>query len=194
MNPIANKILSSLARIKVLPTLGLLALASASICAHALPSDREQSIYIQSDKMISNDKNGVTVYQGGVQIDQGSLRILADSVTITRTNNAIDKIVAKGKPARFQQRPAADKNLVVAEGSTINYRVSTELITLLMNASLEQEGTTMKGDNIVYDIARSLVKADANSNGTPSRVQIVIPPQSESSSVDSQAVDTKQDS
>ena len=151
--------------------------AALSPQSWALNSDRNQTINIQADKAVSNEKTGVTTYEGTVQIDQGSLRILADRVTIERQDNKVKLIVATGKPARFQQRPAADKNLVVAEGFTINYIVAKDRIILKQNALLEQEGTTMTGESIDYDIAHSVVKAGDGNNGSQSRVQIVIPAQ-----------------
>jgi lipopolysaccharide export system protein LptA len=147
--------------------------------AHALNTDRTQAINIQANKYVSNEGTGVTVYEGAVQIDQGSLRILADSVTIERKDNKVSLIVAKGKPARFQQRPEEDQNLVIAEGFTIRYLVTNDRITLTENASLEQEGTTMTGESIDYDIAHSVVKANSGKNGLQGRVQIVIPPSTE---------------
>jgi len=160
----------------------LLALSAAlSTPSWALNSDRNQTINIQADKAISNEKTGVTTYEGTVQIDQGSLRILADRVTIERQDNKVKLIVAKGKPARFQQRPAADKNMVVAEGFTINYLVAKDRITLKRHALLEQEGTTMTGESIDYDIAQSVVKAGDGNTGAQGRVQIVIPAQNDTS-------------
>ncbi len=165
-------------------TLYSLCILVASACCLSLPalalnSDRNQAINIQANKYVSNEGTGVTVYEGAVQIDQGSLRILADSVTIEREDNKVMLIVAKGKPARFQQRPEEDQELVVAEGFTIRYLVSNDRITLTENASLEQEGTTMTGESIDYDIAHSVVKANAGKDGLQGRVQIVIPPSTE---------------
>jgi len=169
----------------------LLALSAVlSTPTWALNSDRNQTINIQADKAISNEKTGVTTYEGTVQIDQGSLRILADRVTIERQDNKVKLIVAKGKPARFQQRPAADKNMVVAEGFTINYLVAKDRITLKRNALLEQEGTTMTGESIDYDIAQSVVKAGDGNTGTQGRVQIVIPAQNDAGAETTAPVDT----
>ena len=168
--------------------------AALSPGSWALASDRNQTINIQADKAVSNDKTGVTTYEGTVQIDQGSLRILADQVTIERQDNKVKLIVAKGKPARFQQRPAADKNLVVAEAFTINYIVAKDRITLKKNALLEQEGTTMTGESIDYDIAHSVVKAGDGSTGSQGRVQIVIPAQNDTDVKAGTPINTADDS
>jgi len=163
--------------------------AAISPAAWALKTDRNQTINIQADKAVSNEKTGVTTYEGTVQIDQGSLRILADRVTIERQDNKVKLIVAKGKPARFQQRPAADKNMVIAEGFTINYLVAKDRITLKRNALLEQEGTTMTGESIDYDIAQSVVKAGDGNTGSQGRVQIVIPAQNDTNTAPASPTD-----
>lgn len=142
----------------------------------ALASDREQPIYIESDSAERNEKIGITVYQGKVKMDQGSLRILADKITIHSIDNKISKIVAIGSPAHYQQQPSQDKQLVIAEGGSIKYEISTERLELLTNASIVQEGTTLTGDRIDYDMAKSLVKAAGNASSANQRIQMVIPP------------------
>ena len=50
--------------------------------ALALPDDANQPISIIADSAIKDDKLGLTVYEGNVSFNQGSLNILADKVTI----------------------------------------------------------------------------------------------------------------
>ncbi|NIB41861.1 lipopolysaccharide transport periplasmic protein LptA [Pseudomaricurvus alkylphenolicus] len=150
----------------------------------ALASDKDQPIHISSDRAERNDKQGMTVYSGSVQMDQGSLRILADKVVIHSIDNQVSKIVATGKPAHYQQQPSQEKQLVIATGNTIEYMIDGEKIHLIENASLRQDdGTTMTGKRINYDIKESVVKAEGDSNSTannkPDRIHMVIPAKSE---------------
>ena len=155
--------------------LGLLLLGVAE-GALALASDRQQSIYIESDRAERNENNGVTVYQGKVKMEQGTLRIDADKITIHSVDNRISKIVAIGQPARYQQRPSPERELVIAEGGTIKYLIRPERLELIKNASIQQEGTTLSGERIDYDIAKALVKAGGDPNSSQPRIQMIIPP------------------
>lgn len=147
--------------------------------ASALPNDQDQPIHIESDSAVRNEKSGLTTYLGSVKMDQGSLRILADKVVIHSLNNEISKIIATGKPAQYQQQPSLEKQLVIAKGDRIEYLIIQEKLNLFDNASLKQDGTTMTGKQINYDIKESVVKAEGNTNSNHERIHMVIPPKSE---------------
>ena len=151
--------------------------ATASNALWALASDREQPIYISSDRAERNEKAGTTIYSGSVQMDQGSMRILADTVVIHSIDNDVDRIIATGTPAHYQQQPAPDKQVVTARGERIEYLLSEDMLHLINNASLTQaDGTTMSGQRIDYNIKESVAKAEGNSNTEGERVHIVIQP------------------
>ena len=63
----------------------------------ALPEDRDQPIQITADTAIRDEKQGVTVYTGNVHMIQGSLDIVADTITIFHETAQADKIAAEGK-------------------------------------------------------------------------------------------------
>lgn len=154
----------------------LLPFAAAPL--QALPSDRDQPIHIQSDSAERNEKKGITTYRGDVQMDQGTLRIEADKVVIHSLDNQVSMIVATGKPAHYHQTPEVNKPAVKASGNTIKYMVTEEKLQLIKNASLVQnDGTTMTGERINYDMKDAVVKAAGQTNSK--RIHMVIPPKSE---------------
>ena len=155
---------------------GLAALLS-SAAAVALPDDRDQAIYIQSDRAERDERIGTTVYTGDVEIDQGSLHISAERVTIRSTDDEVSEIVATGSPAKMHQKPAADREPVYARARTIQYDVTGEILTLIEQATVTQEGSTVTGERIVYYVKEQRVKASAGSasSGHP-RVETIIPP------------------
>ena len=144
----------------------------------ALASDKEQPIHISSDSAERNEKKGITIYTGSVQMEQGTLRIDADKVVIHSVNNEISKIVATGKPAEYRQKPSPQKQMVIAKGDTIEYMLDVEKLFLINNASLRQnDGTIMTGKRIDYDIKESLVKAESSKTNTKNdRIHMVIQP------------------
>ncbi len=161
--------------------LAILFSLAPSLSAWALPEDARQPIYIESDEAKGDKGKGITVYKGNVVINQGSMKILADKVTIFNQEKKISRIIAKGQKdqAQYQKQPNTERDLVVAKADTIEYLVGKETLHLLDNAYLLQDGATMKGHRIDYDVRSSMVTATGQgdkSNRKPnSRIQVVIP-------------------
>lgn len=164
----------------------LLALLSISQVS-ALPEDRDQPIHIAADQALRDEKQGFTIYQGNVRMDQGSLHIEADRITIYHVTQEADKIVAEGQPATLQQQPAPDKGPIKASAEIIQYFKLEERVRLLNNAHIEQDGSTVTGDSIDYFINEQMVKADSDGGSEDSRVQVVIPAQAVQQDKDKEA-------
>lgn len=143
----------------------------------ALPEDRNQPIYIQSDRAERDERKGTTVYTGDVEIDQGSLHISADRVTIAMDGDQVTRIDALGAPAKMHQKPSPEREPVYARATTIQYDVAREILTLIEKAAVTQEGSTVKGERIEYFVQEQRVKASSGSaESGASRVQMVIQP------------------
>ena len=143
----------------------------------ALPDDRNQPIYIQSDRAERDERKGTTVYTGDVEIDQGSLHISADRVTIAMDGDQVTRIDAVGAPAKMHQKPSPEREPVYARATTIQYDVAREILTLIEKAAVTQEGSTVKGERIEYFVQEQRVKASSGSaESGASRVQMVIQP------------------
>ena len=143
--------------------------------ALGLPDDREQAILISADKAMRDEKKGLTVYSGNVILDQGSLHISADKITVFRINAEGDRIVARGQPALVQQKPSEDEELMRAHAEVIEYYKDEDRLRLQTNAQIEQGGSTVKGNIIDYFISLQLVKAGSDKSREDSRVMVVIP-------------------
>jgi lipopolysaccharide export system protein LptA len=154
----------------------VMALTLVTGLAQALPDDQDQPIHITADKALRDEKRGVTVYTGNVQMDQGSMRITADILTIYHVSEEADRIVAEGQPAKMQQQPELDEGLVYAHAAVIEYFRDEERVHLQSNARVEQDGSVVAGDSIDYFIAEQLVKADSDQTQDGNRVQVTIPP------------------
>jgi len=141
----------------------------------ALEADREQPIQVAADAVDIDEATGVSVYQGDVQVDQGSIRIRADKVTVTQRNGAPGLVVAEGKPVTFQQQPEGKQGLVKGRALRTEYNMDSELLVMIGDALLIQGEDTFKSDRIVYDRAKSVVKAGASASGKE-RVHISIQP------------------
>lgn len=171
--------------VKVLPLAWIITLLLSFLMAvkvSALPEDSQQPIFISSDSAIKDDKQGLTIYRGKVDIKQGTLNIKADKVTIYSTEEEVTKIIAEGQPASFKQQPEIDRGDVTAKANTIEYKVAQKKIRLSKSASIDQEGSSITGDTIHYDMQAARIEAAGETNtetvgdGSSGRVQVVIPP------------------
>ncbi|MBN7795344.1 lipopolysaccharide transport periplasmic protein LptA [Parahaliea mediterranea] len=154
-------------RWRALPRTALLcALLLANGGAQALPEDRAQPIQISADQALRDEKQGFTVYQGNVRMQQGSLQIAAQRVTVFHQVEEADRILAEGSPAHMQQRPEPDKGLMHARAETIEYFKSEEKVLLRRNASIEREdGSKVTGDSIEYLIDKQQIRANSSQSG-----------------------------
>jgi lipopolysaccharide export system protein LptA len=143
--------------------------------AFALPTDRQKAINIESDTALRDDKSGLTVYEGAVNIVQGTINIRADKVTVHSIRDKASKIVCIGTPAHYQQIQNPEGGLVTARANTIEYNLAKDVITLVGNASLSQNGSILKGDSINYDLKKEYVEAHGDITGKK-RIEMVIPP------------------
>lgn len=166
----------------IMPTFALVIavfIAGYSATSLALPSDKNETIRGSADNLTVDQKNGVATYTGSVKIEQGSLMISADSIVIhTNADSSVEKMIATGNPARFQQQPEKDQGVVTAAAKQITYTPNNERLVLIENASVEQNGAVMSGPHIDYDLLKEVMKA-AGKNGTSGngqRIEIVIPP------------------
>jgi lipopolysaccharide export system protein LptA len=158
------------------PTLTFLLCTLLAPAALSLPEDRTQAIVINADQALRDEKQGLTVYSGNVQLDQGTLHIAADRITIYRIVEDGDKIVAEGKPARMQQIPNVGEELMHAKAGKIEYYKAEERVLLKQDAQIEQGGSIVTGQTIEYFVSEQLVKAKSDEAQVDNRVHVVIPP------------------
>ncbi|MHA3054286.1 lipopolysaccharide transport periplasmic protein LptA [Acinetobacter sp. ANC 4633] len=168
------------------------ALSCTAMSAFALPTDRNQPISLVADRATYNDKTGYTTYSGNVVIEQGSMKLQADSVTAQfNKNRQISTVTANGHPARFQQKTDPNKGFSRGEGQKIIYNADTGILTLNGNAYVNQDGASVRGATLRYSMNKGDIEAVGSSSGgaatstspgqNKGRVQIVIPPNSSQS-------------
>lgn len=154
--------------------LGLL--LTAGFC-QALPDDKYETIRGRAASLTIDNKTGIATYSGNVNIQQGSLSIIADKLMVHRNAQGdVEKMVATGSPARFQQQPEPDKGVITASAQSITYTPATEHLLLVENASLEQDGSVMSGSTIDYDLIKELLRASGDTKQGSAGVEIIIPP------------------
>jgi lipopolysaccharide export system protein LptA len=149
----------------------------------ALADDREQPIQIDADSAERSEKTGITSYIGSVELTQGSLNILADRIDIYTVNGEVDHAIATGERAYFTQQQSIDKAPIKAWALTIKYSLNDEIINLLGDARIEQDGSIVNSPEIDYYAEQELVKAKGGNQGSKDRVHVTLPQQNKSDSV-----------
>ena len=150
-------------------------LLATALPLQALESDRDQQIEIESDNAEFRELEGLIIYTGNVRMSQGSILLLADAIRVYTENGDATRLVATGDRAYYEQIPAEGQQKVIAQGKTIEYRLEDDIINLLQQASLTQEGATLNGNRITYDVRRHLLKANRGAENSGARVRVVIP-------------------
>lgn len=157
----------------------LTTLLTLSSLAQALPEDRQKPIHISADQASMNERTGVTVYTGNVEIVQGTMIIRGARVELHRNDSGVQRIISTGKPAHFQQKPSHDQPLTKAYGERMDYRINRQEVTITESARVDQGGDSFTGERIVYNMEKAIVNAFGSDNQSGQRVQMVIQPKTE---------------
>ena len=120
-----------------------------------------------------DDGKGVSIFQGNVDVTQGSIHFTADKVVVTRVEGKSDHILATGGPVTFEQEQEGEKEPVRGRSRAVEYDTDGELVHMIGDAVLYQGKDSFKSDRISYDRTKSLVRAGASAKGKQ-RVKIFI--------------------
>ncbi len=155
-----------------------LGLSLVFLCANALAlsTDSEQPIYIDSNLQNIDLKKDIVIFTGDVYLRQGSIRLRADKVIVTRpkSKEGFENIDAFGKPATFKQT-LDDGKKIHGEATKLNYDVEKSFLTMTNNAILLQDNDNkVEGKVITYDIDKQLLVAQSDSS---TRVTTILQPQ-----------------
>ncbi|QSX36708.1 lipopolysaccharide transport periplasmic protein LptA [Shewanella sedimentimangrovi] len=156
-------------------TLLALALCLCTTMATAKNNDLLQEVKIAAATQFADIKNKRVVYGGPVLLTQGSLKINAQELS-AYTDEATGQrvLVAKGQPATYSQT-LDDGREASASANEISYNMDNRTMTLTGNAKIEQEGSQVSADKIVYDIEKQQLKADSSQKGDERVITIIKP-------------------
>jgi len=152
-----------------------LALALMADPAWALKDDNTQPMRIEADQVELDEAKSTSVYVGQVQVNQGSMRLTADHVTVYHhEDRRVKHIIALGQPATYKQLLDGDQGEVQAFAKRMDYDAAKDELVLTEEALLIQGADRLSSERIVYDRARERMRA-----GGAGRVKITITPDSE---------------
>ena len=135
-------------------------LLAASFSAFALTGDTDQPIHIESDQQSLDMQGNIVTFTGNVIMTQGSIKINADKVVVTRPGGEEGKeiIDGYGNPSTFYQMQDSGKP-VSGHSATMHYELQNDFVVLTGNAYLEQVDSNIKGDKITYLVKEQKMQA-----------------------------------
>ena len=156
------------------------ALAVLTPGPRALEGDDQQPMLIEADKVELDEARSTSVYVGNVQVDQGSMQLLANHVTVYhRDDRRVRYIIALGEPASYRQLLDDNQGEVLAFARRMDYDADKDELVLIGEARLIQGDDRITSERIVYDRARERMRA-----GGSGRVRITITPEKEDEKAD----------
>ncbi|WP_251978951.1 lipopolysaccharide transport periplasmic protein LptA [Salinicola avicenniae] len=162
----------------------LTALSLPSLPALALEGDASAPIEIAADQLEIDDRQGTAVYTGSVDMQQGSMNLLAARVEIQRgSNGEVSQVTATGSGERayLEQKPAPDEEIVKGWGDTVIYHAGERRVELIGNAELHQAGDTFDGAYVEYFLDSRRVQArSGDSDDGDQRVRMTLTPRQQS--------------
>ncbi len=142
--------------------------------ALALESDSKQPINVEADRASINKKTGTSTYSGNVVVQQGSLKITADKLTVYTRKGKLDKMQAQGQPVAFSQRTDRNNKNISAIAGRMTFEAVNNIIIFEQGAELSQGANTFSSNRIIYNMDKDTVDAGKKSGGD--RVTITIQP------------------
>jgi lipopolysaccharide export system protein LptA len=158
---------------------GILLLACGGT-AHAENADREKPMHLESDRVQVDDMKQTSVFEGKVELTQGTIRILADKIVLTQDKLGNKHCTATGQPASFRQKHEGTEEYMEGYGERIEYDTRAETVDFFVQARVKREQDDVKGDHIAYSTRTEIfqVSGDPNNSDDPTkgRVHAVIQP------------------
>ncbi|NDJ56188.1 lipopolysaccharide ABC transporter substrate-binding protein LptA [Enterobacteriaceae bacterium 4M9] len=135
-------------------------LFAASLPALAVTGDTDKPIHIDSDQQSLDMDSNVATFTGNVVVTQGTIKINADKVVVTRPGGEQGKEVVEGfgKPATFYQMQDNGKP-VKGHANKMRYELQNDYVVLTGDAWLEQLDSNIKGDKITYLVKEQKMQA-----------------------------------
>jgi len=131
--------------------------------AFALDTDADQPISVLAQSAEFNPDQGLAIYTGNVEIEQGSLKVKAHKVTVYRKpDGSMDKIIAEGQSeerVHMQQKPNPNDPVVHAYAMRIDYLTDAQQVDLNRQAQLENGQDRFTGERILYHLQTKRIQA-----------------------------------
>ena len=155
----------------------LFSLCSLALAAAAAPKPErlpDAPVNIYADYMKYEIKTGISTYTGNVRVTQNDMELTGDKVIAVQKDKVLENITVTGSPATYRQM-SEDGKFINAQSMRMEYQANKNRLVLSNKARLEQAGSIMESDQIIYDTIREVVVA--GDDKADKRVNITITPE-----------------
>lgn len=129
----------------------LLALvAGAAPTAWSAESSAPSSL--RADRIELNQKTGISRYRGHVVVSQGAMRLTADSATVHKRVELLERVSAEGRPATFRDQPVGQPFPVEGAARRIEYQALERKLHLTGGVVLQRAGDTLEAGELHYHL------------------------------------------
>lgn len=143
-------------------------------------TDRDKPIHLESDRVVIDDVKQTSIFEGQVELTQGTLRIQAEKIVLTQDKQGYKHCTATGKPASFRQKHEGSDEYMEGYGERIEYDTRAETVDFFVQARVKRAQDDVQGDHIAYSTRTEVfqVNGDPDYAGDPDkgRVHAVIQP------------------
>jgi lipopolysaccharide export system protein LptA len=160
----------------------LLVLAALSGHTRAERGDRDKPVNIEADRLSLDDIKKESVFEGNVQLTQGTLTLRADRVVVRQDEQGFTYAFATGKPAYLRQRREGFDEYIEGFAERLEYNGKLDKVEMFTGARIKRGLDEVRGDYISYDAATEFYQvigggpAAATPANPQGRVRAVIQP------------------
>jgi len=165
-----------------------IALFAALACprpASAERADQDKAVQIEANRMSADEARRLTVFEGDVVLDKGTLSVHADRIVVRQDSDGFQFATATGAPARFRQKTDSRDGepgvWIEAEAERIVIDDRNEKIELFDKARVMRDKDEMRGDYILLDQRSESFTVSGGKEGQQGRVQVIIQPKAQPS-------------
>lgn len=117
---------------------------------HAENADRDKPIHVESDRVVIDDTKQISVFEGQVELTQGTLLIQAEKIVLTQDKEGNKHCTATGSPASFRQKHEGTNQYMEGYGDRIEYDTRAETVDFFSHARVKRDQDDVQGDHIAY--------------------------------------------
>jgi len=141
-------------------------------------ADRSQPINLEADTVTYDEASHRSLYQGNVQLSQGSLALRADRLDVRQGDDGLESLSATGHPVAFRQKSDTGE-AIEGFADRIDYDSRSGKVEFSGNARLRRGEDELRGASISYNTNTSTYEvhgSDTASGTGTGRVRAIIRP------------------
>lgn len=150
--------------------------------AYAERADRAKPVNIEADRLSLDDIKKESVFEGNVQLTQGTLMLRADRVVVRQDEQGFNYAFATGDPAYFRQKREGVDEYIEGFAQRMEYDGKQDRVEMFTNARVKKGIDEVRGDYISYNAVTEFYQvigggvAAATPSNPQGRVRAVIQP------------------